>query len=541
MLTDKKRRVLLSPEDPAARYELGEALFNEGDLDGAEKQLVRALALDPAHAAARRLLSRTYRAQERPVLAERALAEAVQRDPDDAAAREELSDLLADAGRYDEAILHLEEALRVDGAHRSRRLRVIDLCIVHGLAARAARHIEHARGGAAPDAELSGRMQAVRAQTGQVAGVLRSPLTEGTAAVLARAQRALDRPPWAEAVRAGPLRAALVALRAGDIAGAKRALVTAPEGARATPVFELLRAEIALIGGDRAIAEAALRRALGAAPERAPEAATAWARLGEIALEAGRAGEAEAALAAAAALAPDDAAVLEALGDALHQLGRPDDALGRYEAAMAIRPEVFLSAKIAAVRAPERPAADGAPAAGRIGALAWNPTGGIVSPLQAEAVPGRGELRITGNVHGSGQEAARVAHSLLKARARQLGIEAQVVERDLHLHYADADFRKEGASAGIALTLAALSAYKGRPLPGALAATGQISLDGAVMPVAGLAEKLLAAYLGDVRTVIAPRRCLVTIRTLPREIEGKLSVVFVDSLREAIDAVWGGA
>lgn len=563
MLADRKRRVLVAPEDPVARYDLGEALFQEGDLDGAEKQLTRALALDPACAPARRLLSRVYRAQERPIPAERALDEAVLRDPADIDAREELADLLTEAGRYDEAILHLEAALRAGPGDHARRLRTIDLCLVHGLIPRAERHIDEARRHAVPEVELLGRKHAAQVYSGHVAGVLRSALALGAEALFARTKRALEAPPFT-ASAAAPLRPAIVALRERDLAAAKRALVTAPAEARGTAAFELLRGEIALLSGDRERAAASFERAAavaapgGSQARPGAELAVALARVGELALASGSWPAAEAALAKAAAILGDgakptggapggdkrrpaagDPEVLELLGDALLQLGRRSDAAARYEAAMEIRPDVLLSAKIAEVKAPARKVllASG-PAIGRIGALAWNPTGGIVSPVQAEAVPGRGELRITGNVHGTGVEAARVVASLLKARARSFGIEAEVAALDLHLHYADADFRKEGASAGIALALAALSAYRRAPLPPALAATGQITLDGAVTTVAGLGEKLLAAYLCDVRTVIAPRRCLFTIRNLPPEIGDTLRVIFVDSLREAVDAVW---
>jgi ATP-dependent Lon protease len=534
MLNEKKRRVVLSPDDPAARYELAEALFAEGEHEAAEKQLARALAIDPGHAAARRLMARTLRAQGRPVPAERTLDEAVRRDPDDAGAREELADLLLEAERYDEAILHLEEALRVRPDHASQRLRVIELTMMRRLFARAERHLAEARKRAPGDAAVESRAALLAKLTGRAAGVLRSAITDGQEALLARSRRALDAGPLAEAARTAGLRPAVIALREGDAAAAKRALVTAPAEAQKGAAFELLRAETALIDGDRAKAEAAFRRAT----ERAPEAALGWARLGEIVLAAGQAEEAAAALAEAALRAPRDPEVLEALGDALFAVGRRDEALARYEAAAALRPEVLLDAKIAEVRVPPSAIEGDVAQVGRALVLGWNPTGGAVSPLQAEAVPGRGELHVTGNVRGSGQEAARVVHSYLVSRAKALGIERAVAERDLHLHYADVDLAKEGMSAGLPLALAALSAYRGRPLPAALAATGQLSLDGAVLPVAGLANKLLAAYLADVRTVIAPRRNLFAIRSLPAEVEGRLRVVFVDSLREAIDAVW---
>ena len=118
---------MLRPEDASARYELGEALFGDKQLDAAIKQLEKALVLDPDHDNARRMLARAYREEGRSVPAERAWEELVKRRPEDASARDELSALLVEGGRLDDAILHLEEAIKADPTHVSRLLRTADL------------------------------------------------------------------------------------------------------------------------------------------------------------------------------------------------------------------------------------------------------------------------------------------------------------------------------------------------------------------------------------------------------------------------------
>ena len=123
-------------------------------------------------------------------------------------------------------------------------------------------------------------------------------------------------------------------------------------------------------------------------------------------------------------------------------------------------------------------------------------------------MPGRGELLLTGNVARVGKEATQVAHSCLKARAAELGIERAVVERDLHVHYVDTENQKDGPSAGLALALAGLSALSGRPLRAGLVASGEITLQGAVRAVGGLHEKVVAAWLHEQRFVILPRKNL---------------------------------
>jgi ATP-dependent Lon protease len=158
--------------------------------------------------------------------------------------------------------------------------------------------------------------------------------------------------------------------------------------------------------------------------------------------------------------------------------------------------------------------------------------------VEAVAVPGRGELIFSGNVGPTGQEAAKVAFSCLKARAEELGIQRQVLRHDLHLHFADTELAKDGPSSGLALLLAGLSALTQRPLRPALAATGEVTLHGAVKAVGGLHEKLVAACLAGVRTVLVPRKNLLDARALPPEVTSRVGLVFVDSLGEAVGSAF---
>ncbi|HEY3450657.1 MAG TPA: S16 family serine protease [Myxococcales bacterium] len=173
---------------------------------------------------------------------------------------------------------------------------------------------------------------------------------------------------------------------------------------------------------------------------------------------------------------------------------------------------------------------------GLIGVLGWSPRGGKVSPLQAVAVPGNGTLFVTGNVGETGQEAARVAWSCLKARATELALSVEVTRQDLHLHFADTEISKEGASSGLALVLAGISALRREPLPENLAATGEITLAGELKPVAGIHEKLVAATLAGVTQVLLPRRNLRDARDLPRLVPARVRLTFVDTISEAAAA-----
>jgi ATP-dependent Lon protease len=168
--------------------------------------------------------------------------------------------------------------------------------------------------------------------------------------------------------------------------------------------------------------------------------------------------------------------------------------------------------------------------------LGWNPAGGAVSPLEAVAVAGRGQLVCSGNVGTQSREAAQVAWSCLKHKARSLGVEAEVAARDLHLHFADSELAKEGPSSGLALFLAAASAFTARPLRARLAASGEITIHGEVRPVGGVHEKLVAARLAGVATVLLPRRNLREQRELWPEVAARLDIVLVGSVEDALAA-----
>jgi ATP-dependent Lon protease len=205
--------------------------------------------------------------------------------------------------------------------------------------------------------------------------------------------------------------------------------------------------------------------------------------------------------------------------------------LGRRDAALQL-----LDGPLARAVAASSFSAGAALPVGHLGVLGWHPSGGTVSPLQAVAVPGRGELHLTGNVGAQGLEAAKVAFSCLKARAADLHIESEVRVKDLHFHYVDTELAKDGGSAGLALVLAGMSAFRGKPLARELAATGEITLMGEVKAVAGIHEKLIAAHLARMRTVLVPRRNLKDTRELPPEVHARLRIVHVDTVSEAAAA-----
>jgi len=527
VLQDKKRAVVVEPRNPEARFALGEALHLDGDHEGAVTQLEKALELAPGHANARRLLARTYLGQDRFTAAEKLLLPAA--DHEDVDACDALADLYLRMDRLDDALLYLDVAARKDPDRLDRRIRAAEIALGLRLLDKAEEHGAAAARLARDDRRVRGILHELAIRRGDVTGAQESPLDRGEPFLIGRALESIG--------RAGPeLAAVAAALRTNDLVAAKRALVTAPPALRAEPGYAWARGEVALASGDHAAAARAFTAAAGA-----PDAdlrSRAFRRVGELAALRGEAAAARDAYRSACE-AKEEPDALGGLGDALVALGEAAAAEDAFQRAAKIDPGSVAAIKLGALRARRKHAVPGATNVGRIGVLGWNPHGGVVSPVEATCVPGRGELLFTGNVGTIGREAAQVAVSCVKARAKQLGIEARVLGNDLHLHFTDMDLAKDGASSGLALALAAISAYQDQELLPALAATGQITVHGAIKPVAGLREKLVACCLAGIRTVLLPRRCIVDLEQLPREVRRRLTIHGVDSIPEAIELAFG--
>ncbi len=483
-LSDLKRDVVLRPTDPAARVALGEALLGEGDRQGAITQLEKAVAIDTTHWPARRLLARAYSLDQRLAHAHRILSESVRLRPADAAVRDELIELFLAAHRLDDALVHAREATQLQPLDPHRWHTLGMMLAQHLLFEPAVKALQQAASLAPGDAAISGSLELVSRELGQLEGTDVSDECARTEAVLAPLQLA------------GGLAQAARLLAAGDVVGAKRTLVTAPPADRSSAAFLAVKGEIAWAAGDRATTRQAWLKAL----HLEEKLITGWRRLGDADLVERRYPEAQENYRVALRLDPSD---------------------------LELR-AVLQRAEGLALAAPRADALRG-----RVGMLAWTPVGGTVSPVQAVTVPGSGLVVVSGNVAEDLKESAVLAHSFVRQRAEPLGLGDRVSTRDIHFHVTHTDARKQGRSAGLAFALAALSAFKEETLPEGLGATGEITLLGDVLPVAGIHEKVIAAHLLDYRTILMPRRNLPDARDLPPEVTSRLKFVFVDTIMEA--------
>ncbi|HZJ08407.1 MAG TPA: endopeptidase La [Trueperaceae bacterium] len=168
--------------------------------------------------------------------------------------------------------------------------------------------------------------------------------------------------------------------------------------------------------------------------------------------------------------------------------------------------------------------------------LAWTSIGGVTLDIEAVAVPGKGKVTLTGQLGDVMKESAQAGIAYLRKHSVEYGIAENFHEtRDLHVHVLEGATPKDGPSAGIAMASAVVSALTGRKLRGDVAMTGEITLRGKVLPIGGVKEKLLAAHLAGIKTVILPEGNEANLEEVPDAILEDLKVITVSSFHEVLD------
>ena len=171
--------------------------------------------------------------------------------------------------------------------------------------------------------------------------------------------------------------------------------------------------------------------------------------------------------------------------------------------------------------------------------LAWTPVGGDILFIEASSYPGKGELRLSGQLGDVMKESAVAAMSFIRAHAAELGIPPETFQnRDVHIHIPSGAIPKDGPSAGVTLLSALTSLFSGRPIAIDLAMTGEISLRGRILPVGGIKEKVLAARAAELRTVLLPERNRAEFEEIPGHVTEGLHVEYfadmMDLLRRTV-------
>ncbi len=142
---------------------------------------------------------------------------------------------------------------------------------------------------------------------------------------------------------------------------------------------------------------------------------------------------------------------------------------------------------------------------GLVNGLAWTSVGGELLPIEVAVMEGTGKIQLTGSLGDVMKESANTAITCIRTRAAALGISPNFYEKcDIHLHAPEGAVPKDGPSAGIAMATAITSALCNIPVRHDLAMTGEITLQGRVLPIGGLREKAMAAYKNGIKTVLIP-------------------------------------
>jgi ATP-dependent Lon protease len=163
---------------------------------------------------------------------------------------------------------------------------------------------------------------------------------------------------------------------------------------------------------------------------------------------------------------------------------------------------------------------------GQVVGLAWTEVGGDLLTIEAMSMPGKGGVIRTGTLGDVMKESIEAARTVVRSRAKRLGIKADIFEKsDIHIHVPEGATPKDGPSAGIAMTTALVSVFTGIPVRADVAMTGEITLRGEVLPIGGLKEKLLAAHRGGIKTVLIPEQNVKDLAEIPDNVKNKLEIV----------------
>jgi ATP-dependent Lon protease len=174
---------------------------------------------------------------------------------------------------------------------------------------------------------------------------------------------------------------------------------------------------------------------------------------------------------------------------------------------------------------------------GVVTGLAFTPTGGDILFIEATKYPGKGTLLLTGQIGEVMRESMQAAYSLVRARAKDLGIDpALFAENDVHIHVPSGAVQKDGPSAGVAMATALASLFGNYPVRNDIAMTGEITLRGVVLPIGGLKEKSMAALRAGISEILIPKGNVKDLEDIPVEAKEKLRIRPVETIDDVLQA-----
>lgn len=167
--------------------------------------------------------------------------------------------------------------------------------------------------------------------------------------------------------------------------------------------------------------------------------------------------------------------------------------------------------------------------------LAWTEVGGDILFIEAVDMPGKGKVTQTGKLGEVMKESIETAYSVVRSHSKDLQIDPEIFDKtDVHVHVPEGATPKDGPSAGIAMYTTLVSVFTKRPVKSDVAMTGEITLQGRVLPIGGLKEKLLAALRGGIKTVIIPEENVKDLAEIPENVKAGMQIIPVKTASEVL-------
>lgn len=176
---------------------------------------------------------------------------------------------------------------------------------------------------------------------------------------------------------------------------------------------------------------------------------------------------------------------------------------------------------------------------GVVTGLAWTPVGGDILFIEGAFMPGTGKLTLTGQLGDVMKESAKISQTLIRSRLAFNLKKAEFEKKDLHIHVPSGAIPKDGPSAGVALLSTIASLVTGHEVDPKLAMTGEISLRGAVLPVGGIKEKVIAAHRAGIERIILPKENLKDLDDVPKDVKDEIKFIPVDTVEDVIKETIG--
>ncbi|MBI5681251.1 MAG: endopeptidase La [Methanobacterium sp.] len=176
---------------------------------------------------------------------------------------------------------------------------------------------------------------------------------------------------------------------------------------------------------------------------------------------------------------------------------------------------------------------------GVVTGLAWTPVGGDILFIEGAFMPGTGKLTLTGQLGDVMKESAKISQTLIRSRLAFNLKHVEFDKKDLHIHVPSGAIPKDGPSAGVALLTTIASLVTGHEVDSKLAMTGEISLRGAVLPVGGIKEKVIAAHRAGIKRVILPKDNKKDLDDIPEDVKDELEFIFAETVEDVIKETIG--